>query len=144
MASLAKSFAITFLLGLNVIPQFAAAVTSSENEQLKKLSTQTASLTQQLASLQQELNSVKAKLQEKNVTTNRYMRMAPNKTASRNNSTVAPQTNSSSLSNSIAQDSAEEREYLPFDLDVPGQAFVSTGPYVGVPVQYSGSELIIN
>lgn len=40
--------------------------------------------------------------------------------------------------------STQASNYMPFDPDMPGQAFVTTGPYTGIDFQYAGSDLLIN
>lgn len=131
--------------------------TSSDNAQIRR----------ELAKLHREVNSLKAQLRENHKRTAhrsdpriRYVRIPAAEASSSSSPSLDPDplTNTRPVSQNevttaplpeltgkdIFRMIAEQREYLPFDLDVPGQAFVSTGPYVGVPIQYSGTNLIVN
>lgn len=124
-------------------------------------------LSSQVATLQSELNNLKKELKHKTRLSSSSvagsygepigMQLAANTSHSSAKGAAAKKTSTNKLqpaatavtgqisSNvNLSTLLARGQNYLPFDLDVPGQAFVSSGPYIGVPVQYSGSDLIIN
>lgn len=112
----------------------------------------TRSLQMQLASLQKEVNHLESELATKQasegVTHHKVKRMHKHvhtKTyAPQNNTAYSQPVQNSMTGQDIVKLISESHDYLPFDLEVPGRAFVSTGPYVGVPIQFAGTNLIVN
>jgi hypothetical protein len=120
------------LMSLFCVPVVAA---TSHNDQSKKIS----QLEQQLNTLQHEV----AALKKQTKTSHKKQSAQPHKKLVQAGS---------------IQNSSDDRDqiegptdlpnsgslYLPVDFDVPGQSFVSSGPYIGIPLEFSGSNLIVN
>lgn len=106
-----------FLASLGISPLVLAAKTHQPQENLHR---KVAHLEQELISLKQEMHG------QSHHFTNIHNRQY------------------SLTSNELIAAIEADQSVLPFDFDVPGQAFVSTGPYVGVPFQFAGSNLIVN
>lgn len=152
-ATIKPFIAVLALASILSVPA-SAAVTQSD---IQDLSAQAAQLKKTLASLQNQVSNLQDQV-------NTSAPVATTKNSKKNNGRYRRHLHSAVTGNAVnttsdqspkdAEDAAsakqlrdlivEEHEYLPFDMDVPGQAFVSTGPYVGVPFQFAGSDLIVN
>lgn len=129
------------ILGMISVPVFAADNNQNVNQ-----------LAKQLAQLQKQVNALQAQLRHQNrqavaspASTGQASRrhgVAQNSTAS--SSYDATHNNNDAPISGISTLPTSGTTYIPVDVDVPGQSFVSSGPYIGVPLQFSGSNLIVN
>jgi hypothetical protein len=126
---------VAVLLVAGFVAAPAIAATTGENNssnQVNKKPAHSKSLEVAVASLEKEVASLKSELRA-----NKSRKQAVD---SASDPAPKPKMTARDIVNLIN----EQRTYLPFDIDVPGQAFVSTGPYVGVNIQFAGNNLIVN
>lgn len=123
------------LMGVLSVPAYADNTSSN-------VSTQT--LEKQVNQLQKELVSLKRELHAKQVGGKANTVRAQSVAASINAQNAATEATAPQISGPNSLPGINSTRYIPIDLDVPGQSFVSSGPYLGVPLEFAGSNLIIN
>jgi hypothetical protein len=113
-----------------------------------------AQLEQQISDMQIQLNTLKKQIQPTHGTKHHaHHPVSATQTRSHAASTGTPEgqlpesttaTTTGSVVPTFTNAYIGNPQSFPIDLDVPGRSFVSTGPYIGVPLLYSGGNLIIN
>lgn len=132
------------LAGFIAAPAFG--VTEDDHAKMQRLEMQLASLNEEVTTLKRShVSETQVSAFHKRVKEYRTKQAKKSKKASTSaNGEVDTEGNHLLQRKEVVDLIKQEREFLPFDMDVPGQAFVSTGPYVGVPIQFSGSNLLVN
>lgn len=119
-------FSVLAAASVMSVPVYATVT----QQDVQDLSAQAAALKKTVAGLQKQVNSLEQQVD--------HASKAVNKNSG------GRQLSNNMTGKQLVKLIREEKDYLPFDLDVPGQAFVSTGPYVGVPFQFAGNDLVVN
>ncbi len=132
-----KPVAISLCM-LGIISTPVMAHTSSA--QMDKLARQVSLLQQQVSQLQSQLNAKNNHSSTSTASSTRRHKKSAAQVATDSRNNTDDQSSGSDETNLPSSGTT----YLPVDVDVPGQSFVSSGPYIGIPLQFSGSNLIIN
>jgi hypothetical protein len=126
---------------LGFISVSATAAEAPSEAEMQVMAARAQALEQQITKLQGDMQVLKTQLKVKKVHATKPVAMKNRRMHSHQaQGEAVAEAHIATLQN--VPDSGADN--FPFDVDVPGQSFVSTGPYIGVPLVYSGDNLIIN
>jgi len=131
---------LSLVMSLAILNIYSPSSISAADSQTKKINL----LESQVADLQKEMNALKKQNNNQVDPPATTKTSVKRKTATASEASVNAYPNSSNQIQGPTDLPTTGPLYLPVDLDVPGQSFVSSGPYIGIPLEFSGGNLIIN